>query len=453
MLRRVLAVAALAAGCQGALDDGGAPAPQRLFVLPPPELVAARAARPVLPVEGSHVVFVNFGGARLETGTCDDAARNCTHLVQCGRAIDYPPYAGSAEQKAMTVALVEEYFRPFDVGVVTTRPPEGVRYMMVMVGGTPEAICVTSTHAGGEVAGLATLDCANSAGDTEIVFAFASVPFNDPHAVAVTIAQEAGHAYGLEHTNDAHDIMFPYLSREETGFLDQTMPVERSGGCVQGTQNSFMLLGDTVGFAAGQPADTEAPTVRFATPPAGAAVAGQGLAVKVDAVDRRGVQRVELVVDPGTAAEVRHSDDQTPFDFIIDLELGAHVLEAVATDRAGNRGTARVTFSVDRSTDMPILPVGASCSSSDQCSGQCLSSGPAIGRCAGPCSPGGGCPDLGNTCLDYNHDGKLLCLPDSLLNPRPLRRDDQGCAAASGRAPAPWALVLVLALAAALRRR
>ena len=34
------------------------------------------------------------------------------------------------------------------------------------------------------------------------------------------IAQEQAHLVGLEHTNNAHDIMFPTISTDTTGFVD-----------------------------------------------------------------------------------------------------------------------------------------------------------------------------------------------------------------------------------------
>jgi hypothetical protein len=107
------------------------------------------------------------------------------------------------------------------------------------------------------------------------------------------------------------------------------------------------------------PSDTTAPTVSIAEPTDGATVSG-AIEVAVDADDDVGVTSVQFSVD-GTP---HGSDAIAPYTFPLQtagLDNGPHVLEATATDAAGNVGTsAAVDVTVDNAPDLtpPSMPTG-----------------------------------------------------------------------------------------------
>jgi MYXO-CTERM domain-containing protein len=210
-------------------------------IRPQTETVVAACAAPI-------VLFVNFDGATLTGGTqCSNSAQGqgCSFIV-AQASVNYPAFAGTATQKQQILTLVTQYFAPFNVQIVTTRPTAGA-YEMSMVGGSPQVIGL-----GAGAAGVAPLDCGNT-NAYDISFAFSDVTQNNPHDVATTIAQEAAHGFGLGHVNNNTDIMYPALSPTSDSFHNQTFPIYDIGGgpssdCTgTGQQNDVTLLNANVG--------------------------------------------------------------------------------------------------------------------------------------------------------------------------------------------------------------
>ncbi len=88
------------------------------------------------------------------------------------------------------------------------------------------------------------------------------------------------------------------------------------------------------------PADTKAPSVAISAPGSGAKVGGTVI-VDVSASDNVGVVKVDLLVDGVYFA----TDDSSPYSFAWDvssLASGAHTLQVVASDAAGNSGSSGV---------------------------------------------------------------------------------------------------------------
>src|SRR6185436_656591 len=68
-----------------------------------------------------------------------------------------------------------------------------------------------------------------------------------PRDCAVIISQEEAHTFGLAHTNDSCDIMYPTVSMcADTKFTDKTASVSGMG-CGSGTQNSYQVLKGLLG--------------------------------------------------------------------------------------------------------------------------------------------------------------------------------------------------------------
>ncbi len=435
-MRRVLIALALLPLGKVAL---GTPLPM------PPELVARGGAR----ATGGHTLYLDFDGATVTRGpACSSSADMCSYVVKCeSGTATVPAFSGTEAQRLAILTMVRHFYAPFDIDVVDQKPAAGP-YTLCIVGGQPTDICFE----GGRAAGVAPLDCHDLNGDIDVVFAFSDASRNDPHLTAVAIAQESAHSYGLEHTSVITDIMYPYLSGVEEGFLDSEMSVERSFGCRGEAQNSFLVLDQVLGPSPTRAPDATSPTVRFLSPREGQLGYGQLVSVRLEAKDDRGVRTVDLAVDEGTELTQSLHSSRAPFDFDVMLNLGMHRIRATATDAAGNTGTAEVSIGVDGTgtagTSAGPNPAGSPCMQDTQCRLSCIRSGSAQGHCASPCE-GSGCMIPGHVCVDYYGNGMRLCLPPSLLTesttvtPPSPKATGCGVVAGASRAGVPgWALAV-----------
>jgi hypothetical protein len=380
-------------------DTLALPAALKPILRPEPEALLCPAPR---------VLFLNFDGASLHGNSdCSDALANCTFIVN--GSLNFPGFAGSTSAKQQIIDLVTGYFAPFNVSVVTARPQSGV-YEMSMIGGQPALVGVTGA------AGLAPLDCGDR-NATDISFAFASSVDNVPHAVAVTVAQEAAHGLGLGHVDDASDIMYPALSSQADRFHDREMPIYDIGGpssdCTgTGMQNDVSLLNQNVGArcsdgggsggasgggaggtggAGGMP-DMTGPRVRIAAPQDGQTVQPAFSAQVVASDDEGAVSRVDLLAD-GTQLQILTSP---PWQFSIaagQVTTGGHHLIARASDVSGNLAySLGVYVIVAEQPGATGRGLGEACANNDDCaSHECAQDG-ATGRrfCTEQCSLG--CP-------------------------------------------------------------
>lgn len=366
-----------------------------MFVLPPEGLVSEAAARPKSRINaaGVHILYVNFDGASLRGGQCSSSLQNCSFIVECSGQASYPAYSGNNRQQV--VDLVKRWLAPYNVQVVTDRPASG-DYTMCMVGGTPNSVCNSQAAAAG-AAGVAPLDCANRLGENDVVFAFTDVVQNETLAVAATIAQETAHGWGLEHTDEMTDVMYPYLTSVTNGFLDRPMPIVAAPGdngsrCRPGmtTQNSHQLMLTNLG---GGGPDTQPPTVHFTSPMNGATVQ-PSFVVQVMASDNQTLAKVELITDPGTGGERRVMATAPPFQWMItNYAPGAHTFKIIATDAANLTAEDQITFTVAG---------GAAGGGTGGSGGSAGGGGGAAGR------SGGGGPVTGGESMDLGHD----CMSD-----------------------------------------
>src|SRR5205823_12916210 len=178
---------------------------------------------------------------------------------------------------------------PFRVEVTDTPPADGP-YTMVMVGGNATIIGQPSG-----VAGLAPLDCGDQ-NDSDIAFAFTDLfATDDVHNLAVTIAQESAHSFGLGHTGDPTDLMYPAVSGREAAFQDHQMKIYDLGSTSTscdgtGVQNSYQLMMINEG---GSAPDLVPPDVGFVAPVADASVPST-FTIALAASDDVALARVEL---------------------------------------------------------------------------------------------------------------------------------------------------------------
>jgi hypothetical protein len=145
-----------------------------------------------------HTLFLNFNGGMLYSGA-DNSAEDRSTLAKQGI---YPTYEGT-EQKALSViqAVTEDVAA---YGIVVTylqRPNKTVPYTMEMIGGEWTDTNIDSA-AGGVAPGA---DC-GALGQRHVVYTFASGG-SPVSVVANTASQEAGHAWGLDHTFNCESVM------------------------------------------------------------------------------------------------------------------------------------------------------------------------------------------------------------------------------------------------------
>jgi hypothetical protein len=359
---------------------------------------------------GGHLLYINFDGATLTHGSsCSDATTGCTFIAMVS-PYNFPAYGGTADEKQQILNRLTTYFADFDVQIVTTRPTTNT-YSMTMVG---PGSGILGGAGGGQAAGVAPLDC-NDLDPNDISFAFTDVVGDaDTYAIAVIIAQESAHGYGLGHTRNMQDIMYPMLNHMELGFANSTSPIYDIGGLSSdctgtGQQNSYQLLMQNVG--AGGP-DMTPPTISFATPHDGDTVPSM-LHIAFDASDNRGLEKVQLYIDGALV----NTAGGAPWTFDIvggTYSAGMHRLKGVATDTAGN-----VADSGEITVNMQALganpgELGSACNSNADCpqGGFCAFDSGAIRHfCTRPCDMMANTCPMGFDCV--NAGGPMVCAPST----------------------------------------
>jgi Bacterial Ig domain len=289
------------------------------------------------------VIYLNFsdGTETLTRAENDNAVLNQSAL---GAVTPYPAFTwpgiadGSISRRDLVRTIAErvnEVFLPYNVLITTTRPASGP-YTMVMIGGSPTLFGFDA-----RIGGVALMDCNNQSA-TNIVFAFPTALRGSLHGLFVTAAQEAAHAYGLEHTVDTTDIMYPKVDPAQREFANRENAISGDRLCGRETQNSHRRLLEVLGpwpggekpFESGSTADTTPPVVAIAEP-AGTVLA-QPFVLRATVQDDSGVD--EVVVEAGGT---RFTATRPPYAWSLDgFEAGPLTLTVTARDPSGNRGSA-----------------------------------------------------------------------------------------------------------------
>jgi hypothetical protein len=200
------------------------------------------ARSPVWAAGPPAVLYLNFSDGRegVVRAEVDNAAQNRSVM---GSIDKFPTFAwpGMDDENARQTLVrdlagkVNEAFLPYNV-VVTTRRPRSGPYTMVLIGGNPAVFSLDP-----RVAGIAFMDCDNRQA-TNVVFAFPAPLGGSVHGLFATIAQEAAHAFGLQHSADPDDLMYPRVDVTQRGFIDRDNPVASPNLCGPTTQNSHRRL-------------------------------------------------------------------------------------------------------------------------------------------------------------------------------------------------------------------
>ncbi len=176
-------------------------------VLPSPvaegELVDPDVAHGMVVIPGNeyprkHTLFLNFNGGMLFSGA-DNSAENRSTLARQGV---YPTYQGGEQTALSIIQAVQEDVAAYGILVTyAERPNPTVPYTMQMMGGSWTDTNIDSP-AGGVAPGA---DC-GALGQRHVVYTFASGGTSATQA-ANTASQEAGHAWGLDHSLNCGSVM------------------------------------------------------------------------------------------------------------------------------------------------------------------------------------------------------------------------------------------------------
>jgi len=410
-------------------------------VIPPSSQVGARSEAVTIGdgPNGAHIIFMNFGPTNVKAGQYDEAATDTSWIAKANATITFnsSAYTGSmtADQAKQTVVTwMSKFYAPVNAQIVSTRPASGKRYTECVIGGTPAAIGLGSSGA----AGVAPLDCGNMQEDN-VTYAFADVlgPQNTGGVseslkeIAVTCAQEVAHAFGLGHTTNQNDVMYPQLTGTTTGFGGQSnVQNDGSGQCGNGsTQDSLQMLKDVMGASTGNPMTGPSPDVTFVTPKDGDTVP-LSFSILVNASETGGsITKVEISSGGQSIATLTAAPYKTS---VMAPMAGTYQLTATAYDAAGNFNSTSVNFTASATAPPQVECMKASdCGAGMDCqmnkcvtssSGSCSTPCPSGTTCQpdGSCKPngtgggggGGGPGGVGSMCTDGSQCTSGLCAED-----------------------------------------
>lgn len=413
--------------------------------------------------QGLRVVYLNFDGVTLTSSNqADDGPSNTSAIITAttspGSTRTIAPFSpgdlsstGGLSRDQIIQRVVDRLYQShadFDVQFTTVRPNSGP-YSMVVFGGNCQQV------AGANCAGVALLDCGDQL-PSNISFVFP--PGLRVDDLSTTAAQEAAHAFGLAHTNDQGDIMYPTILQSiPGGFGAGNIPSGDSNCQGGGFQDSYNLMLSTIGQR-GQ--DTVPPSVAINSPRPGAVVF-PGDTVDASVTDFGEVTEVSLVIGGETISLA----GAPPYSFIVpDTTAKGNVVLAVrALDDAGNMGDESINVYVAGPDDVPCdagaCPdglvcisdicidrsgggLGSLCTSSGECDSGICAMLDGEQRCSTTCDAATPCP-TGFDCID-----DTACWP-SAGSDNPF----YGLCSTGGRGTGTAGLLVLLALFGLRRRR
>jgi hypothetical protein len=344
--RFLIACATLAAMTGAAAAADGDPEPSLHGDMTEPAAAAAdadvsteRAALGNGNGQDAKVIYLRYAdGTETHTGNYDP----CTGSVPKFECSFAPTLA---ECQRQIQAYLDQWYADFNVVFTLTRPTSGKYYTAVVSSGGG-AWC----KADDRVAGVAPFLCKDLQGGVAYTF----LGGRSAHETAVIIAQEQAHLLGLEHTNNAHDIMYPSISPDTSGFTDGDSDVN-GDRCDRASQNSYQMVNKVLGAWPGGPKkspfgcadDTQAPSVRFLSPADGAAM-GHDFSVSVDVRAGCDVAQVQIQVMPQGLTKVATA---APYKWDLTGIDGAQTITVTATDSSGKTGQATLAVSAPDARD------------------------------------------------------------------------------------------------------
>lgn len=305
------------------------------------------------------IVYANPWGARYTRGS-HNSSQNTSGILSVSSA-NISPLPATTEEWAWLYDCIKGQFAPFNV-IVTDQDPGAAEHIEASIGGTPQAIGM-----GAGVGGVGPAGCSFGG---QGIYHSRAVVFNFEnqgvgHNMCWTVAQEVGHALGMDHQMLCADPM-TYLTGcgFEKTFQDQYSRCgenfERNCQCGNAQQNSFQHIKDLAGIAE----DNESPNINILFPP-DEGFAPVGFTMRVRATDDRDIQRVEVKLNGEYFGEGRwgFTDLKTPFT----LGLGEHQIEVIATDIFGKTSVKTSSFTLTTDGQPPECFKDSECSAGQVC--------------------------------------------------------------------------------------
>lgn len=156
-----------------------------------------------------HVLFVNFDGATVKKGF-----KRAESFILCAAEATIPASNLSPVDRDEVIARVSEHFKAAGVALnVVASKPAGGDYTTMHVGGSYGTLGCTESRS---TLGIAPFDDRN-ANRNDVGFVFDAFEA-DAGVLADTIAHEAGHSFGLDHTINIKDLMHSTARADDLAF-------------------------------------------------------------------------------------------------------------------------------------------------------------------------------------------------------------------------------------------
>jgi hypothetical protein len=392
-----------------------------------------------------HTLYLNFVGADLvSTLSGNDISAEDISVLALDTA--YPAFNGGETLAVAVVQAVESDLAAYGVRVVyLDRPPKMLPYTMEMVGGDWTDTTL-DTPAGGVAP---TADC-SALNQRHVVYTFAD-GVGSAALLANTASQEAGHAWGLDHTLNCNSVMSYCGGFSDSGFsssCDALCEEQCQGAnsigcrlnhetfCGEGSDAQNEDLELTYLFGGNEP-DLQPPTCEILMPADGEQFAvGSDAYLRVDLDDDYGGMGWQVIIakDGETVYdEIDYFKENIDTDFnaafnLTALEAGTYTITARCVDHGDNTNEHEITFTVGGAA--PPEMTGGS---------ESTGSGPDT---ADTGAMTGMLEDTGD-----ESDG------DTTVGEVPRGPDEKGCGCRNSGAPGWKTLPLALLLFAARRRR
>lgn len=309
-----------------------------------PSRVITSDDEPVFGGGPPHILFLNrcTGGETITPGGGGSVANQSSIL---SFSVNFPPFPYGDAAWSQVMDHARSIFSPFNISVVDVDP-----------GNTPhdEAIvCGDAAQAGFNGAGgVAPFTCGII--NNPITFTFAETLGNNPRLLAEVVAQEAAHAWGLDHEYLCQDPMTYLSGCGNKTFQDVDAQCgefsARSCDCGGGTQNSYQHILNAFGSAV---PDTQAPTAAITYPHDGDVFEpGSDFEITVDVNDDVQVTLVTLYSNDAPAG----ADETSPFGPwpVTNIPEGVYSFYIEAEDPAGNlTQSPTVTINVSATGEPP----------------------------------------------------------------------------------------------------
>ena len=444
----------------------------RGYVAVPAEAFTSSAGEVVSPI-----IFVNRcrGGCSFTKASLSDSISNQTIIgpLAQGTRFNLGEFAYSEQIWNETLACIRAVYQPFGVQVVTEDPGATAHHEAVLAGRSTEAGYPANT-----VLGVAPLDSSTCRPQNNVIsFSFANDHGPSPLDMCWTVAQESAHAFGLDHAFECSDAL-TYLpigqcpGAKQFRNLDSKCGEFSARNCICGgtTQNTYQRL---IGVHGPGTVPVAAPVVDIRMPTDGATGLPAGFSVFPTAIDPRGLNHLELLINGWKWAEVPGSWQKTSIytvnlpggvpDGVMDITIrgcgdtgvcgadditvtrGAPCNDAVADCAEGQKCEQGKCF-----WDPPTLAVGESCEYAQQCLSEVCANVDGADICSQNCvsGPNDRCPD-GFECISpgLGQPGNCGPLAEESTGCCSVGNDDRGALAAN------LGLGLVIGLIVVRRRR